>query len=97
MFISDECQTWRVSQLLPSVREHYVGAYHILTFSISLSPSMVYEQLLVVSEFSLVLHPCVSLGRYHRLYIYFSLILVIKTQGSYSGLHVYKVAGVICR
>ena len=52
-----------------SVREHYVGAYHILTFSISLPPSMVYERLLVVSKHSLVLHPCASLGRYHILYL----------------------------
>ena len=54
------------------VREHYVGAYYILTVSISLSPSMVYERLLVVSERSLVLHPCASLGRYHTLYLLFS-------------------------
>ena len=30
------------------VRGHYVGTYHMLTFSISLSPSMVYKWLLVV-------------------------------------------------
>ena len=54
------------------VREHYVGAYYILTVSISLSPSMVYERLLVVSECSLVLHPCASLGRYHTLYLLLS-------------------------
>ena len=49
-----------------SVREHYVGAYYILTFSISLSPSMVYERLLAVGERSPVLHPCTSPGRYHN-------------------------------
>ena len=64
--------------LIDPVREHYIGAYYILTFSISLSPSMVYEQLLVVSERSLVLHPCASPGRYHRLYIYFSLTYLLS-------------------
>ena len=61
-----------------SVREHYIGAYYMLTFSILLSPSMVYKWLLVVSKCSLVLHPCASLGRYHRLYIYFSLAYLLS-------------------
>ena len=46
--------------------------FYILTVSISLSPSMVYKWLLVVSKRSLVLHPCASPGRYHTLYLLFS-------------------------
>ena len=81
-------------QMGKNVREHYVGAYHILTFSILLPPSMVYEQLLVVSECSLVLHPCASPGRYHILYL-LSLSYLLSRPRVVT--RVYKVAGVVCR
>ena len=57
------------SEYLP-VRGHYVGTYHMLTLSISLSPSMVYEWLLVVRQtfpqYCTHVHPCQrTLCRYH--------------------------------
>ena len=51
-----------------------------------------------------VLYPCASPGSYYHalcrarpLFLFYLHVIVIRTWGSYLGLFVYKIVGVVCR